>query len=118
MDTGFYRMAIIEFRDMGTEPIIMRTITRVDALQCVGPGWSSLIHRAYNARPIGVHITDVKEKFGGLRICVDTAPDDYYDLLWDMIAESETICEMCGQPGTLRANGWWKTLCDECKREN
>ena len=52
-----------------------------DALLCVGPGWSGLINRAYDARPDDVSVIQVKEKFGGPRIYVDAAPDDYYDLL-------------------------------------
>ena len=93
-------------------------IPRADALAMVGPGWSSLVNRAYDAKPDDVQIIDVKEKYGGLRIYPETAPGWYHDMLWDMIAESETICEVCGQPGTLRAKGWWKTLCDECKRKD
>ncbi|WP_116654006.1 hypothetical protein [Pelagibacterium sediminicola] len=58
--------------------------------------------------------TDIKEKFGGLRIY--WAGDYPYaeDVFLDA-AEllSEHICEECGAPGESRAGGWIRTLCDQ-----
>ena len=56
----------------------------------------------------------VKEKFGGLRFYADNC-DDYVS---GVIAMAESMsyrtCEVCGSPGTKRAGGWIRTLCDTC----
>jgi hypothetical protein len=57
-------------------------------------------------------ILQVKEKFGGLRIHVNHANDAIRQRIEAAIQESFHTCEVCGQPGTLREDGWIKTLCD------
>jgi hypothetical protein len=86
---------------------------RTIAKQCVGRGWSSLIDRVYDALPEDTAVIDVKEKFGGLRIYVDSAPKEFWDLLQNLEKESMTMCEVCGRAGSPRKTGWIKTLCDE-----
>jgi hypothetical protein len=29
---------------------------------------------------------------------------------------SENTCEYCGEPGSLSTEGWWKTLCNKCRK--
>jgi hypothetical protein len=58
-------------------------------------------------------ILQVKEKFGGLRIHVNHANDAIRQRIETAIQESLHTCEVCGQPGRLREEGWIKTLCDE-----
>lgn len=85
-----------------------------DALGMVGEGWGNLIRRAYNLKPHDTVITTVKEKFGGLRIYVDSAPREYNDALEHLCDESVQICEVCGKPGTqINLGGWWKTRCTD-----
>jgi hypothetical protein len=62
----------------------------------------------------------MKEKFGTLCFYMTHATDKMYELISEAEKKSETICEECSQPGTLRTKGWWRTLCDECeeKRKN
>lgn len=64
-------------------------------------------------------ITQIKEKFGGLRFYtngVDTEFNSYISF-----AESMSLhtCEICGSPGTTSGDGWMKTLCkkhhDDCQ---
>lgn len=110
----------------------------------VGPGWWPIIqslcaqidsytkwrnntreallkHNPYN-HPIPdevpqVVITQIKEKFGGLRF--------YYDGGDGFIRGLETMaevwasytCEECGKPGDRRDGGWIRTLCDEHEAE-
>jgi len=57
-------------------------------------------------------VLQVKEKFGGLRIHVKHANDAIRQRIEVAIQESFHTCEICGQPGKLRENGWIKTLCD------
>lgn len=58
----------------------------------------------------------IKEKFGGLRVYVESSQDRFFDPLWDRIREAERrsykTCEVCGHPGELRGGGWLKTLCE------
>lgn len=72
--------------------------------------------RIVNEAPKQVVAAQVKEKFGGLRFYVDNA-DDYAN---GAIALAETlsytICELCGNPGTLSGN-WLRCLCDTCKQQ-
>ncbi|HQA24118.1 MAG TPA: hypothetical protein PKW13_10415 [Rhodoglobus sp.] len=68
-------------------------------------------------------ISQVKEKFGGLRYYANPGDVDeetskrFYDLIHDAEAKSFEICECCGQPGQLSRrgrHGWYKTLCSTC----
>ncbi len=83
------------------------------AKDSVGPGWASLIEKVFDAKPPGVRIVQVKEKYAGLRIYTDQIDKRFDDLLFDVLNESLTICEACGRPGLVREGGWYTTLCDE-----
>lgn len=102
----------------------------------VGPGWwpiiESLCHQIHHhvnwkqeqkdkyRRGEGcpdVVVTQIKEKFGGLRFYYDGG-DDVVDGMVRM-AESWAgrSCEECGKPGKSREGGWIQTLCDEHEAE-
>ena len=88
-----------------------------EAIQQVGPGWTPLIQRVYNAReaigaPVG--IIQVKEKYGGLRIYTEYRLDELEAVIIEVGKESFTICEECGNEGALckSPNGWYKTRCE------
>ena len=55
----------------------------------------------------------VKEKFGGLRFYYEGG-DSAVDGMVRM-AESWSVnaCEVCGNKGVIRGDGWHRTLCDE-----
>ena len=105
-----------------------------------GDGWfnilSSLLYRinmhekhvrqnnAYRVRhgrdPIkyeSVKISQVKEKWGGLRFYYDGG-DDYVS---GAVALAEDLsyktCEACGNPGKVSSGGWYRTRCDECREK-
>lgn len=62
-------------------------------------------------------ISQVKEKFGGLRFYIHNSTDridNYIDFAETM---STYTCEMCGKPGRIRPSGWVKTLCDDHEDE-
>ncbi len=56
----------------------------------------------------------VKEKFGGLRFYVSQHDVEAARAISDAQAKSYAVCETCGSAGSLRKEGWWKTLCDDC----
>ena len=59
------------------------------------------------------HISQIKEKFGGLRFYIGCGNDAIFDAIDRAEHKSYTICEECGKPGVLRSGGWLRTLCDE-----
>lgn len=86
-------------------------------------GWKTILEslledlQAYNDKHTNqqVRLTEVKEKFGMLRIGI--AP--YFDRAIDIVSMyenlSKTVCESCGMHGSLRTDrSWIKTLCDDC----
>jgi hypothetical protein len=87
------------------------------AKSCVGPGWHALLDAFYFILPSCVRVVGVKEKWGGLRIDLDSADVHSWGLVELIEARSLTICELCGRPGTPGGKGWIKTLCEECRNE-
>ena len=88
-------------------------------------GWDMLIyklccriesHLAWNNPEGYIKVTDVKEKFGGLRFYYDdySKSVDYISGMVDFAEKmSEVTCEKCGRPGIFRGElPWFKTLCD------
>jgi hypothetical protein len=58
-------------------------------------------------------VEQVKEKFGGLRFYVSGGNQAIWKLVWKASSQSHHICEVCGQPGTLRDHRRWiRTLCE------
>ena len=96
-----------------------------------GLGWYDLIedlcakiHEEVAKEPIdGIEqyhfypmIAQVKEKFGGLRFYMHRETEEISKLIEIAERKSETICEVCGAPGTLRGVGWYHTACEEHKK--
>ena len=87
----------------------------------VGPGWrplvTKLVEDIIKIDP-DVEITQIKEKFGGLRFYVGGATDEVFDLIDRAEAESLKICEGCGTKENVETKGGWLlTLCDKCRRK-
>jgi hypothetical protein len=90
----------------------------------VGEGWMPIVRKAVDElQAKGAVITQVIEKFGGLRIYFDTPPGsmDIWDSLHKIVEDAEiacaAICQECGEPGELRHGGWIRTLCDKHEKE-
>jgi len=83
-----------------------------EALACVGAGWAGLVREAYAGLPVGAVVDDVKEKYGGLRIYLSMIRLPFEDVVDEIERRSMRLCEVCGQPGALRALPWIKTLCE------
>lgn len=69
-----------------------------------------------NSRPNNeipqVIVEQVKEKFGGLRFYTRGGDRLTSGMTWMAEEMSYKICEICGQPGSRRGNGWIYTACD------
>ncbi|HBP6832645.1 TPA: DUF2384 domain-containing protein [Pseudomonas aeruginosa] len=91
---------------------------RLFGFEC-GDGWFGLIYgvmllidRYASENSMDVHLRQVKEKFGLLRI-YSSGGDENVELMID-IAElvSGTLCEICGDPGqAINKQGWVSTRC-------
>ena len=61
----------------------------------------------------------VKEKFGGLRFYVNGGTEEHYNYINFAESMSYHTCEVCGAPGHVYTDGWYRTLCDvHAKEEN
>lgn len=99
----------------------MSMYDREYAKMCVGAGWHGLVDEAYDLlEPHGIKVTQVKEKFGQLRIYTGIMTKEVSDELdpkiWAIEGRSMSICECCGQPAEQRTKGGWvKTICVPCE---
>ncbi len=97
---------------------------------CVGSGWFDIIWRLSeklepliaefekdNPEDSPIRMAQCKEKFGVLRVYLTTGTDKMFRLVDEAEAESETVCENCGAPGTVGGNVWVSTLCDSCRKD-
>lgn len=83
-------------------------------IEC-GEGWKSLYEPLIDlCKQEGVEIAQIKEKFGTLRFYVASAPDHIYDAIDEAEKKSETMCEKCGDAGSIKTDGWMRTLCAKC----
>jgi hypothetical protein len=95
----------------------MKGLTKKQALRMVGDGWSVLVADAFANLRNEAYITDIKEKYGTLRINLIGADDELYDKIEALEEQSSHICEVCGGSGETRTDrGWLKTLCDCCNK--
>lgn len=102
----------------------------------VGPGWWPIIkalsaHIHYHVEWMqeqkekygrgdgcdDVIITQIKEKFGGLRFYYDGGDARVSGMVTMAESWAAHTCEECGKPGTSRRGGWIRTLCDEHEAE-
>ena len=88
-----------------------------------GDGWFDLVYELCKqikdcykgVIPEEFYVTQVKEKFGGLRFYISGAPMAVHDMIDQAEKKSFAICEHCGQPGKYRDDlPWILTLCDSC----
>jgi hypothetical protein len=104
------------FRDYGCAPQQSCMAFGCD----VGDGWEPLIRRACEQLAAlgipSITLSQVKEKWGCLVIYTSHDGDDrVYEITRAAEDASETVCEQCGQPGTLKMTGWYRATCDTCE---
>lgn len=103
----------------------MHTITDLP-WEC-GKGWWPLIEKvataidSYNAAhpDSPVEVIRIKQKFGGLRIYHQNAPEDIRRLIDEAIEASWRTCERCGYTNSVTTNrdGYRLTICTKCRKE-
>jgi hypothetical protein len=86
-------------------------ITLGNAKLSVGPGWGKILTWLYLFKPCHVQVTQVKEKYGGLRFYVGSAPIWYHEMIHRAENRSERTCEVCGKPGKIYTKGWYICRC-------
>ena len=64
-----------------------------------------------------VNITQIKEKFGGLRFYYDGGDEMIHGMVWFAESLSYDICEVCGSHENVyqTKGGWVQTICEKCK---
>ena len=83
--------------------------------RCVAPGWEGLIDELFDlAEKENFTVTQVKEKYGTLRIYVDGANMEMHNKIDKLECRSSAICEICGKAGEMISRGGWlKTRCKD-----
>ena len=61
-----------------------------------------------------VKFTQIKEKFGGLRVYYYGGNEYVRGLVGMAECWSYNTCEKCGEKGSKRGKGWITVLCDKC----
>jgi len=94
----------------------------------IGDGWFSLVDRlsARLAKDTAIHIVQVKEKYGRLKVYWEgeenAPPDPRLDAeieaaIREAADESERTCEVCGRPGISDwRHRWVSVRCEPCDR--
>jgi len=63
-------------------------------------------------------ITQIKEKFGGLRFYVECASKEVYSIIDKYGSMSFGICINCGKDAKYKTTGWVLPYCEECIKEH
>ena len=102
-----------------------RTAYDMFGIEC-GDGWYSLIDelcfnidRVLTGNPkLRFCVTQIKEKFGGLRFYYYGGDDEITKLVSNAEDKSFKICEDCGKKGKkVEVRGWLRTQCKKCADE-
>jgi hypothetical protein len=90
----------------------------------IGDGWLPLVYDLFckienelEANPElreNFRISQLKEKFAGLRCYTYGASEKINDLISEAEDLSFHTCEQCSKPGSIRPTGWVVTLCKDC----
>jgi len=90
-------------------------MNREYAKMCVGHGWYGLVDELFDlAEKENFQVTQVKEKYGSLRIYADFLNEEQDKILSDLERRSANMCEICGKAGEMISRGGWlKTRCKD-----
>lgn len=96
-----------------------KTATLKQVKEQVGKGWGDIIERLVSdLKTLGWdgQVTQVKEKFGGLRFYIEGGSAAIFERIQQAEKEANKTCERCGKPGTLDKTHYWVvTNCPECR---
>ncbi|KAF2497048.1 hypothetical protein BU16DRAFT_347857 [Lophium mytilinum] len=93
-----------------------------------GDGWYEIIRRlsisisnivaSASLEPSEFTVSEVKEKFGLLRVYISNTNNAIQDAIYQSVQESSRTCEKCGGPGVQSARGGWiRASCEPCEAE-
>lgn len=116
------------YRDALTTVLLRIPAGWSKAISC-GPGWYPLIasvHVKLCALDVDYEVSQVKQKFGTLRYRAQPQTDDvrvqqmFMDVLDQAESASVSICELCGEPGSMSVSerggmDWYRPLCRDCR---
>ena len=97
--------------------------TMVFGCEC-GDGWHGIIRSACgrisfheaNAGRSDFRFSQVKEKWGTLRLYYSGGDEFVMGVISMAEAMSAVTCERCGSPGKTNDSGWLSTLCEGCRK--
>jgi hypothetical protein len=76
------------------------------------PGWTHLLDVLYDNLPEGIVITEVFQKWGGLKISFHGEHELFEELADSIYHVSQYLCEICGASAkSCILDGWETTLC-------
>jgi hypothetical protein len=103
------------------------THTIDDLLKQIPFGWHNLVRdgleEMFAVGWLG-EVTQIKEKFGSLRLYVNTQTKEGFssaavdDIVERMETATQNICCVCGEPKTWTSKGWVMFFCDDHSPDN
>ena len=89
----------------GWEPLIREAAAKLEAL--------IIKHKEQHPEDEYIGIaSQIKEKYGTLCFYISCGTDEMWAVVEEAEKKSETVCEQCGEPGSLRGRSWYYTACD------
>lgn len=87
-----------------------------------GEGWHPLIvdtlgkiQKIVDEKGLDIQVTEIKEKYGELRIYLDGYTDEIQAIIAAAECKSIRTCEVCGEEGKQHiVKGWIYTRCNSC----
>lgn len=90
-----------------------RTSAKNHIQETCGEGWLNLVDIAFDNQPEGIQITEVFQKWAGLKIEFEGENELFEELTDQIYYISQKMCEVCGKSaGYTIIDGWETTLCD------
>ena len=102
----------------GQKDLSMQETCMCWGIDC-GNGWFEILDqmcKELQALKQPLQFTQIKEKFGTLRVYTNHCSDESEHIISKACDSSENTCEMCGQPGKLDGKTWLSTRCTVCKK--
>jgi hypothetical protein len=91
-----------------------RDLAKKQIEESSGKGWFNLIDIIFDNKPKDVEITEVFQKWAGLKVDYNGENEDFNYLLDRIYYISQKMCEVCGLSGGYTIiDGWETTLCNE-----